>query len=350
MLLFVAPYPDESNEKDGMFQRIAAIDRIFSAEERIYFQTSKLWKTIPTIEQKSELVKVYHMNSIIQFLYILCLARKARFVYVHSIYYARAIVPLYYLYRNIITDMHGLVPEELAFEGKVRHNLSYNVVESVVLHKSRLVVTVTSAMIQHFKNKYKNSKVTFCNMPIINNIHKTGIKSHLSSGKLKVIYAGGTHKWQNIDIMIEAIRSTIDLYDFTILSNDIGYFKHRFYQLGLEGRIKLASVSPEKVYSYYTEADLGFVLRDDIIINNVACPTKLLEYLSCGVVPIVIQPNIGDFAKHNYRYVLLSDFLKGVFLSSKELEEMISQNFKVIEALHGDVDKNLLKLVQFAHN
>ena len=35
--------------------------------------------------------------------------------------------------------------------------------------------------------------------------------------------------------------------------------------------------------------------REEILVNAVACPTKLVEYMYWGVVPVVITPNIGDF-------------------------------------------------------
>ncbi len=348
MLLFVAPYPDKSNEKDGMMQRIAAIDKIFSSHERIYLQLSYIQNIVPTIERKSDLVRVYRLNLIAHFLYLVYLAKKAKFVYVHSVYQAKTIKFLYYLCNNIITDMHGLVPEEETFKGNIKYSKIFNNVEHIVLNKSKLVVTVTHAMIDHFRNKYGNTQTILCNIPIFNTIPDKRIKLHRPTRKLNVVYAGGTQKWQNVDRMIDAIKSTIDLYNFTILSSDPEYFEQKFKDLGIDDKVTLASVLQDKVYDYYAEADLGFILRNDVIINNVACPTKLVEYLSCGVVPIVIQPNIGDFLKYNYCYVLLEEFLKGVSFSTEELEEMINQNNKVMQFLHQEVEENISELLHLA--
>jgi len=45
-------------------------------------------------------------------------------------------------------------------------------------------------------------------------------------------------------------------------------------------------VPKEKVKAELEEVSYGFVLREDIIVNNVATPTKFSSYLSTGVIPI----------------------------------------------------------------
>ena len=42
--------------------------------------------------------------------------------------------------------------------------------------------------------------------------------------------------------------------------------------------------------------DFGFCLRNDNIINLVASPTKVLEYVSRNVVPILTE-HVGDFSR-----------------------------------------------------
>ncbi len=61
----------------------------------------------------------------------------------------------------------------------------------------------------------------------------------------------------------------------------------------------------------YTECHYGFILREDSIVNQVACPTKLVEYLAMGVVPIVDSNNIGDFKTMGMRFITLEQLLRG---------------------------------------
>jgi hypothetical protein len=65
------------------------------------------------------------------------------------------------------------------------------------------------------------------------------------------------------------------------------------------------------VKDHYLAHEYGFVLRDESLVNRVACPTKLVEYLYWGVLPVVITPRIGDFDAGSLRAVTLEQFLRG---------------------------------------
>lgn len=50
-------------------------------------------------------------------------------------------------------------------------------------------------------------------------------------------------------------------------------------------------------------AHYGFILRDKHILNRVAAPTKMVEYLFFGIIPIVKYEEIGDVLKLGYEYI-----------------------------------------------
>jgi hypothetical protein len=54
--------------------------------------------------------------------------------------------------------------------------------------------------------------------------------------------------------------------------------------------------SPTEVSDYLQTADVGVILRDDDMVNRVASPVKIGEYLSSGL-GIVVSPWIGDVGK-----------------------------------------------------
>lgn len=59
------------------------------------------------------------------------------------------------------------------------------------------------------------------------------------------------------------------------------------------------------------DVKFGFVLRDDIAVNNVATPTKLSSYLSAGVIPIYSSA-LKDFyekTKFMHCFVLVDDMV-----------------------------------------
>ena len=89
-----------------------------------------------------------------------------------------------------------------------------------------------------------------------------------------------------------------------ILSGQKKHFEKLIRQRNFpDGQVEVISVKPEELESYYEMANYGFILRDDILVNRVANPTKLAEYLQYGIVPIVKLVDIGDYARFKYEYI-----------------------------------------------
>lgn len=346
MLLFIADYPDASSERDGMMQRIVAVDSHFTDVERTYLKVSLVKYMRGEKEKRSELLTVYRLNLIRHLFVIIALALKANCIYVHSVGNALAILPLFLL-RKIVTDMHGAVPEEFRLSGKRLAAIRYAPVEWVAVRCSRAIVTVSSAMAEHLRNKYKVAWLRSFNVPIFDEVAVPQDSSSRSKGDVpSVIYAGGAQAWQNVDLMLQVIGKAQRRYDFIILTGDVGMFRQRLADMGLT-TVKVTSVPKSEVYDYYARADYGFVLRDDTVVNRVACPTKLVEYLACGVVPIVNQPRIGDFALKGYSYVTLENFINGELPSLAELEAMKVNNYRLVAAMKGDALQEMQRLVAF---
>lgn len=328
MILIIAKYPTAANDKDGMMQRITAIDKILDNCDKIYLDINYKNNLKITLTRVSTNTRVYKTNIVLGIFLAAYLAFHAKRIYVHSVLNAIKVLPLYTIFNKIITDMHGIVPEELYMEGRIYWSKIFNIVEHIVYKKSLIVITVTNAMSEYLKKKYKP----------INNIMTVSIfdttfiikKNYTINSKLTIIYSGGTQKWQNIDMMLDAIKCTISKYNYIILSGDIGIIKNKLLEMELHQKVMTAAVNKDEIYSWYAKADLGFVLREDIAVNNVACPTKLIEYLINGVVPIVIHPNIGDFDSMGYCYITLDEFLNDRF-SVNDIVAKRQHNYKVIK-------------------
>ena len=93
MVSIIAVYPNKENEKDGMMQRIAAIDSVIDSTERNYLEISfrKNW-----IYKKKEIknnICCYKLNFFLHFILIIYLCMKSEVLYVHSIYNSFKIIP-----------------------------------------------------------------------------------------------------------------------------------------------------------------------------------------------------------------------------------------------------------------
>ena len=342
MILFISRYPDKATEKDGMMQRVAAVDRRFADRRRVYLGIRFFGNARRRSEQLSARLGILRVNFFLHFFLILKLGFSARGIYVHSVHNGFRALPLY-LCGNIITDLHGVFPEELAYYGKKFASLLYGVIEWIAIRRSRAVIVVTDAMADHLRAKYGDFRAGIYTIPIFDDfpIDET---TDRKADTLVAIYSGGSQKWQNIGLMMDAMARTRKKYTFIILTPDITYFERKAAEYGLEGRVKILSVSKSAVYEQYLQADLGFALRDDSIVNRAACPTKLVEYLACGVIPIVLQPEIGDFARRGYGWISLERFVSGELPPKEELERMRWDNYRLLRCMRDAADETMRRM------
>ncbi|NHA04455.1 glycosyltransferase family 4 protein [Mucilaginibacter sp. HC2] len=311
-ILVISSYYNEENIKDGMIQRVKSVDDNLSNFDRIYLNIKihKFFKKKVTHQRDN--VKSYDINVIFHFFFILKCISKADVIYFHSIYNVIRIFPWFLLFRKkTILDVHGVVPEELVSVGRNFRAGLYSLVEKVAFRKMSLMIFVTESMADYYKKKYpgwhgayKIFYIVPANLVVDNN---TAIENN---GKINVIYSGNTQKWQNIELMLNVIKNNLsENINYLILTGEPEVFNEQIKNLNINAdKISVKSVHPNELAQYYNKAHYGFILRDDVVVNRVANPTKLIEYLCYGVTPIVKSAEIGDFMKLKYEYLNYEDF------------------------------------------
>lgn len=342
-LLIISKYPNEINKKDGMVQRIAAMDEALSCFSRVYLDISIRKNLKRKTEQNSD-ATIHHVNFIIHFILICSLLIKAELIYVHSIYNALKIIPFYF-FKKIITDMHGIVPEELKYEGKNAWSLIFSLAESITVKRSFCIITVTNKMLSHFQKKYNRKSGNDITIPIVNYSIMSAIASHTcfeSNRPNVVIYSGGLQKWQNVYQMLHAVKKQASVH-YIFLTAQINELREIANLEGISS-IEMATVKPGDLHAYYNQSSFGFMLREDITLNHVACPTKAAEYMAYGIIPIVLCEDIGDFNDLGYRYVRLNDFLHSKFPTESESLSMRNENIAVVKNLVEQMNSGILKL------
>ena len=321
MILFIAPNPYRIKEHEGFLQRVEAIDKLFSGESKIYFDDLK-----NTQEQARALID-------------------ARIIYVHSVYNANKILRSYPRFAHkIITDLHGVVPEEEEYANNWEMVALTKEAEKTVFRYGHYFIAVTNAMVEHFEAKYpKAVKQTWIVLPVVDNLKYLRKKRIWNLNRKTVIYAGGVQPWQNIDKIKNTIIKTKDKYSFIILTHS----PEAFTDLSGQNNITISSVKPDEVKKYYKKAELGFILREDNLVNRVACPTKLIEYIAYGVLPIVLTESIGDFKKMGYSFITLKDFLNSD-ISYKAIHEGININYQVYDNFTKQIKESVAKLLSLS--
>lgn len=343
MILFFAPAPTIENERDGLIQRVIAIDNAFKDVERRILDVSFTAHRKRRVIQQDSLLQIEYVNAIVHLFYILYLAFRSRAIYVHHCSRAFRVLYLYLLFGKVITDLHGITPEETLMAGMRSTAERYRYIERIVVRRSAALVCVTRAMQRHFEVKYPGTKATFFvvpNLPVLDPACPPERARDLA------IYCGGAQAWQCIDEMMQAASETSDSKRFLFLTGDVNTMKTKAEQHGVAAEI--ASAAKSQLPAYYARATFGFVLREDNAVNRVACPTKLMEYIYYGVIPILKTPNVGDFAELGLQYVPVESFVQGESFSDFDLEQMRQVNCSILSRLQEAKSSGLDQLREYA--
>ena len=336
-ILFFSPYPEEHKLKDGMISRIKCIDDQFKDFERNYL--------LITFSKKSSIkefenAKAYVLNVFTHLFLVIKLIQHTDLIYCQSIYSIATLWPaiLFKGKREIVLDVHGVVPEEeLYFHKKWLKSKYLSFVERIIFKRLDYAICVTNQMIDVYKDKYHNKNckyILFFITPaeLINK--KTCLDTIESkSEKVEVIYTGGVQQWQNVDRMLQYIKNNLAKnVHYTILSGNADDVKQKIKDLDInQDSIYVGSCQPYELESFYKKAHYAFILRDDSVVNHVANPTKLIEYLFYGLTPIVLCPNIGDYKTLGYEYINVEEFNASKLFSHKS-----SINSKIAMELIAD--------------
>lgn len=345
MICVVAPFPSASNEKDGYYQRINAIEQSILDVPRIYLEISFLGNFLFSKRKCSEYLTVYRFNFFLHFPFFLYLGLKSKKLYVHTVQNGFKVLPLYF-FKTVFTDLHGIGSEEAVLIGRKLRSKVHSFSEYFVMRWSQRLVVVTKKMSEFIKKKYSDLKLEFLYIPVFNPLPLSKpLKKNNDKTKPVIIYSGGVYGWQNIEKMIEATEKLCERFQFLFLVSDIEYLKSKFTNAAFIKSIEINSVPRNEMPNYYEKADFGFLLREDNSVNQVACPTKMIEYIQFGIIPILLQPNIGDFKDLGLRYVLLDDLFNDNGVDRLDFDEMRKSNMEVLNKIksHYEVGLKLLK-------
>ncbi len=339
-VVFFGGYCYASREKDGYFQRIRSIDQILSQFPALYFDSDSdvSYKTVDRISDNRIVLNVGSKSRrkriVLQLYVLLCLLR-GRVVYLHSI--LRGKNKLFQLLDYIpriskILDVHGAVPEEFLYYDDKTSSYEYSLIEKKCAKSFDRIIVVSEEMRRFLLEKYtylSTDRVIF--LPILN-LKSTSSQIGKSVGpkdNKNVIYAGGSQKWQQVGKMCRIVSERPDL-NFLFYSPDVEPFKQ---ELNGVSNYTLGSLPHEKVLEQYKKSSFGLILREDHILNRVACPTKLVEYIEYGVVPVMDSERLGGLVDLGLGFISYEDFLVGKNMASEYLENIRENNYVLLKRI-----------------
>lgn len=225
--------------------------------------------------------------------------------------------------RNIINWYQGIVPEEAMclFEKSISRYFRYwlwCLLERIALKNAKRNIFVSEAMLTHYQQKYNYKKENYFIMPCFNQELRLSSFSEEKYRTPSFVYAGSLSRWQCVEetlVLYKGIKRRLPDASLTILTKEIDKAKMLCDKYEVEATVKFVpSAELQDTLSCYK---YGFIVRDDIAVNNVATPTKMNSYMAAGVIP-VFSDVIYDFKKNFYglKYVI-------PFLHSDEAIEKI---------------------------
>lgn len=342
-IVFFGGYPYPKWERDGYWQRIRSIDNLFKDRWRIYVDHFRTEGIDSWYDRPEPNVLVLHINNhrykwFMKLIVKLCVLR-CRTIYYHSVLRMEdSKFGNFMKWRGIkkVIDIHGVVPEEFRLHNDFFSACIYDEHERLAVKETDLLIVVSDAMHKYFQQKYREALygAKVITLPIFPNVHSLGHYKPYIQGKPIVVYAGGTHKWQQVPKMIDAMIATRE------------HCIHKFYcpnpaevlnmlpiNVKDENVITVDSKPHDELLKCYEECHYGFILREDIVVNHAACPTKLVEYIAMGIVPIVDCEHMGDFKALGMQYVKIRDFIAGNMPNELERNKMAEANSNVYEKL-----------------
>lgn len=135
----------------------------------------------------------------------------------------------------------------------------------------------------------------------------------IGEGDILFVYSGGLHKWQKVD---DSLRLFMNYHRYNkmskmlVLTGDSDMFKEMIGQeefLEIKDDVVTTSVPFQSVPTYLNACDVAFLIRDNHVMNAVASPTKLAEYLACGLPVISSEVSKYWVGKEAEQYLLIAD-------------------------------------------
>lgn len=209
---------------------------------------------------------------------------------------------------RVLYDNRGLPYEESLYSHP--HGIVYAVNRSVkkriidcVKNKCDCYNFVTNAMREYLISEYHFDKekpytiipTLFCDTKIDENVLQEVKKAEgILDDEIIILYSGSTERWQSIESLVTIIETIMKSYSsskcFILTNGTISQIER--LDKSIRDRIIVKKVSHDYMRYYLSLSDVGIVIRDYNIVNRVAAPTKIAEYVTNGM-QILCSGKIG---------------------------------------------------------
>ncbi len=211
----------------------------------------------------------------------------------------------------VIADAHGVGSAEYAYATAAaandKHLLLLQKDEQKVLSLADQVIFVSGRMDDYFQGVMKRNFSTAAVIPCavdaasLPDVEKRNLlrEKHGLTERFVIAYVGSAVAYQlprQTITLFGQIRAVMPQAFFLGITQSPQVFRDLLGEQGVpEEDYLLTSLPHEQVMETLQMGDVGLLLREDSLLNQVSSPTKFAEYLLCGL-PVILTPAAGDFA------------------------------------------------------
>jgi len=119
-----------------------------------------------------------------------------------------------------------------------------------------------------------------------------------------IVYSGTTAAYQHLDDLtipfMKALAQNDAAVRLAFLSPDVEKINAMLQRHGADmGRTIVKSLPQQEVAAALTACDIGVLIRKPTVVNSVANPVKIAEYLAAGL-PLIIEKGVGGVAQQAF--------------------------------------------------
>jgi glycosyltransferase involved in cell wall biosynthesis len=215
---------------------------------------------------------------------------------------------------NVIADLRGAVSDEVAqgprgFIGDLFIKYLkrfYESIENQVVLKADKILCVSNAFKEFLYASYGIRNISV--IPTFVDTSQFKFSESLrqlyrdrlgTSNRTVLVYSGGVAPWQKLEGIISLfvnLKKDVDSLFMLFLTQEPRIIKKIIKDQIQPEDVKIIRALHSEVPGYLCAADVGILLRDNILTNNVASPIKFSEYM-CSGLPCILSGNIGDTAE-----------------------------------------------------
>lgn len=235
---------------------------------------------------------------------------------------------------RLIFDIRGLMAEEYVDAGIWSENsIPFKLikrVERLGLKRADEVVVLTDKLRDHLIETGLRNEKTITVIPCCVDYSRLSSTTGGKRERFELIYAGSVtglymlEEMGRLFVQLKSIRT--DAFFRVLTAGDQEYVRTVFSGIGInEADYSVQKVDPADVLNLVARSDVAISFRKPTFSQIAASPTKVAEYLACGI-PVICNSGIGDITeqiKGTGTGVVIDNFESASYLAAvKELLEM----------------------------